>query len=153
MNPLGDRRKRQQQTQTVYGIFEQACWAQYGDEAGIEEFHIQCSDWWEDLAERQEKFETLADRSNATIPTTTVLLSSHSHKLYRTGCNSGPEQNQTSTVLFRRQQHEATLDAGEKSGNFSTLYADEKSGSVSTPTRSDTSSCPGGPSRLRLATA
>jgi hypothetical protein len=50
----------------VYGIFAQACWAQYGDEAGIEELHIPCSDWWEDLAEKeQEKFQSLAVRSNA----------------------------------------------------------------------------------------
>jgi hypothetical protein len=48
--------------QTAYGIFAQACWAQYDDKAGIkeydgeariEEFHIQCSDWWEDLAEKE----------------------------------------------------------------------------------------------------
>jgi hypothetical protein len=75
MNPLGDRRKRRQRTprqkgrgkQTAYGIFAQACWAQYDNEAGIEEFHIQCSDWWKDLAEKErEKFQSLADRSNAT---------------------------------------------------------------------------------------
>jgi hypothetical protein len=52
--------------QTVYGIFAQACWAQYDDKAGIEEFHIQCSDWWEDLAEKErEKFQSLATRSDA----------------------------------------------------------------------------------------
>jgi hypothetical protein len=50
--------------QTAYGIFAQACWAQYDDEAGIAEFHIQCSDWWDNRAEKErEKFQSLAVRS------------------------------------------------------------------------------------------
>jgi hypothetical protein len=45
--------------QTAYGIFARACWAQYDDEAGMEEFHIQCSDGWKDLAEKErEKFSS-----------------------------------------------------------------------------------------------
>jgi hypothetical protein len=68
------RRKRRRRTpcqegggkQTAYGIFAQACWAQYDNKAGIKEFHIQCSDWWEDLAEKErEKFQSLSVRSNA----------------------------------------------------------------------------------------
>jgi hypothetical protein len=90
--------------QTAYGIFAQACWAQYDDEAEIKEFNIQCSDWWEDLAEKEkEKFETLANRSKGPnadekpagagkkskdgilvsfLPTTTVRSLSPSHKIY-----------------------------------------------------------------------
>jgi hypothetical protein len=126
MNPFGDRRKKQ----TAYGIFAQACWAQYDDEAGpgIEECHIQCSDWWEHLAEKErEKFQSLADRSNATracslgknvakesiststkgrfipsIPTTTGW--SPSHKLYRirAGCSRAAEQSRVARWLICR---------------------------------------------------
>jgi hypothetical protein len=45
--------------------------AQYDDKAGIEEFHIQCSDWWKDLAEKErEKFssdwwENLAEKEKS----------------------------------------------------------------------------------------
>jgi hypothetical protein len=54
----------------VYGVFAQAHWLRYVDKAGIdgwenltekekgreiEEFNIQCSDWWEDLAEKEQE--------------------------------------------------------------------------------------------------
>jgi hypothetical protein len=110
--------------QTAYGIFAQACWAQYDDEAEIEEFNIQSSDWWEakDLAEKEkEKFETLADRSKgpnadekpagagekskdgilvSSLPTTTVRSLSPSHKIYRIGAGCSAAEHQTSTTLL-----------------------------------------------------
>jgi hypothetical protein len=66
MNPLGDWRKGRQRIQTAYGVFVQACWAQYGDEAGIEEFHQQCSVWWNNISgQNQDKFKGISDRHNA----------------------------------------------------------------------------------------
>jgi hypothetical protein len=85
--PLGDRRKRRQQTQqkqrpttrgewpsrgsvshhlgrpcqegggkqTVYGVFAQACYEQYGEEAGIEEFHQQCSVCWNNISGKKPR--------------------------------------------------------------------------------------------------
>jgi hypothetical protein len=156
--------------QTVYGIFAQACWLFHSARIGKNgrrmghlatlEFNIQCSDWWEDLAEKdKEKFETLANRSKGPnadekpagagkkskdgilvsfLPTTTVRSLSPSHKIYRIGAGCSAAEHQTSTtllllppcfpcrVLFCWQQHEATLDAGKKSGHFSTLNADRR---------------------------
>jgi len=61
------------QQNTAYGVFVQACWAQhkrqYPDELihkEIEEFNKQCSVWWYNLSERErERFQEMADRSNA----------------------------------------------------------------------------------------
>ena len=63
-----------QQKNTAYGVFVQACWAQhkrqYPDELihkEIEEFNKQCSVWWYNLSEQErERFQEMADRSNAT---------------------------------------------------------------------------------------
>lgn len=62
------------QQNTAYGVFVQACWAQhkrqYPDELihkEIEEFNKQCSVWWYNLSEgERERFQEMADRSNAT---------------------------------------------------------------------------------------
>ena len=62
------------QQNTAYGVFVQACWAQhkrqYPDELihkEIEEFNKQCSVWWYNLSEQErERFQEMADRSNAT---------------------------------------------------------------------------------------
>lgn len=64
-------------------MFVQACWAQhkrqYPDELihkEIEEFNKQCSVWWYNLSERErERFQEMADRSNATqaLNTTTYV--------------------------------------------------------------------------------
>merc|ERR1719430_2968178 len=61
------------QQNTAYGVFVQACWAQhkrqYPDELihkEIEEFNKQCSVWWYNLSEQErERFQEMADRSNA----------------------------------------------------------------------------------------
>merc|ERR1719186_1188621 len=65
------------QKNTAYGVFVQACWAQhkrqYPDELihkEIEEFNKQCSVWWYNLSEQErERFQEVADRSNAQQPT------------------------------------------------------------------------------------
>ena len=62
------------QQNTGYGVFWKACWAQhkrqYPDELihkEIEEFNKQCSVWWYNLSEQErERFQEMADRSNAT---------------------------------------------------------------------------------------
>ena len=62
------------QQNTAYGVFVQACWAQhkrqYPEELihkEIEEFNKQCSVWWYNLSEQErERFQEMADRSNAT---------------------------------------------------------------------------------------
>lgn len=67
------------QQNTAYGVFVQACWAQhkrqYPDELihkEIEEFNKQCSVWWYNLSERErERFQEMADRSNAQQALTT----------------------------------------------------------------------------------
>lgn len=64
----------EKQQNTAYGVFVQACWAQhkrqYPDELihkEIEEFNKQCSVWWYNLSEQErERFQEMADRSNAT---------------------------------------------------------------------------------------
>jgi hypothetical protein len=94
------------------------------DEAAIREFNIQCSDWWEDLAEKEkDKFEILADRSKGPnaeakpagagekskdgilvsfLLTTTVRSLSPSHKIYRIGAGCSAAEHQTSTMLLLR---------------------------------------------------
>jgi len=70
------------QQNTAYGVFVQACWAQhkrqYPDELihkEIEEFNKQCSVWWYNLSERErERFQEMADRSNAQALNTTSYV-------------------------------------------------------------------------------
>jgi len=70
------------QQNTAYGVFVQACWAQhkrqYPDELihkEIEEFNKQCSVWWYNLSERErERFQEMADRSNAQALNTTTYV-------------------------------------------------------------------------------
>ena len=70
------------QKNTAYGVFVQACWAQhkrqYPDELihkEIEEFNKQCSVWWYNLSERErERFQEMADRSNAQALTQTTYV-------------------------------------------------------------------------------
>jgi len=70
------------QQNTAYGVFVQACWAQhkrqYPDELihkEIEEFNKQCSVWWYNLSERErERFQEMADRSNAQTLNTTSYV-------------------------------------------------------------------------------
>ena len=70
------------QQNTAYGVFVQACWQQhkrqYPDELihkEIEEFNKQCSVWWYNLSERErERFQEMADRSNAQALTQTTYV-------------------------------------------------------------------------------
>jgi len=72
----------EKQQNTAYGVFVQACWAQhkrqYPDELihkEIEEFNKQCSVWWYNLSERErERFQEMADRSNAQNLNTTSYV-------------------------------------------------------------------------------
>ena len=68
---------------TGYGVFWQACWyqhkRQYPEELihkEIEEFNKQCSVWWRNLSEQErERFQEMADTSNATQASNTSLAS------------------------------------------------------------------------------
>jgi len=72
----------EKQQNTAYGVFVQACWAQhkrqYPDELihkEIEEFNKQCSVWWYNLSERErERFQEMADRTNAQNLNTTSYV-------------------------------------------------------------------------------
>ena len=74
MGGISQQAQQQVQKNTAYGVFLQACWAQlhkrqYPDELihkEIEEFNKQCSVWWYNLSEQErERFQEMADRSNA----------------------------------------------------------------------------------------
>jgi hypothetical protein len=135
----------------VYGIFAQACWAQYDDKAGIEEFHIQCSDWWEHLAEKErEKFQSLATRSDADKnPSSRRLTSTRSDADEMSGFLT-PDVD---------ERHFSRLNAGGRSGFSMPRSRGDANKSPSsrqlTSTRSDTgvderhfsTPRPGGPSR------
>lgn len=93
------------QQNTAYGVFVQACWAQhkrqYPDELihkEIEEFNKQCSVWWYNLSEQErERFQEMADRSNATQALNTTYTT-HVNNANTLHTNSSLVQNAVSST-------------------------------------------------------
>lgn len=106
------------QQNTAYGVFVQACWAQhkrqYPDELihkEIEEFNKQCSVWWYNLSEQErERFQEMADRSNATNALNATSYTTQVHQV---------QQGQTQVV---QNAVSSTTASGGQIPSFGTSF-------------------------------
>ena len=112
------------QKNTAYGVFVQACWAQhkrqYPDELihkEIEEFNKQCSVWWYNLSEQErERFQEMADRSNAQQAALNQAYSAQVQQQQQTGVQATTVQTAGSGTQQLLVTNAASGSTGQQQG-------------------------------------